>query len=319
MSCMAKADKLLEQAKDHFSAGESVLAFVSGAYETKVGKHDTLRNGVLIATNQRILFYAKRLTGFDLEAFPYKGISSLEMGRNLGGRWIKFFASGNTVSMKWIQDDMTAFVNVVQLQMADRGDGADMAAGAALASQPDEGGELTEQDPKAEKAQVASGGEPPSGCMKLVGVLLAIFAIFGLVVGIISLVDYVTEDPEVREQRETEARERREAKEAKERVLELALRCVEAADKPTNLTGPWSCRYCFHPGIDAAIKARLRSSSSYDGGALAWGKTPLGFYFVQGFTAQNVYGATLDYHAKGTFGDKNCEVLSIEIFEGRGF
>ena len=75
------------------------------------------------------------------------------------------------------------------------------------------------------------------------------FALFGLVVGIIKAVDYATEDPEVREHREAEARGRREAERAKELALGLALRCVEAADKPTNLTGPWSCQYCSHPGL----------------------------------------------------------------------
>ena len=138
---MAKADKLLAQAKAHFGVGESALALVSGAYETKIGNHDTLRNGILIATNQRLVFYAKKMTGFEFEALPYKGISSLEMGKSLGGRWIKFFASGNTVSMKWIQDDMTAFVNTVQSQMAGTGDIADHSADATPAAEADEEGE----------------------------------------------------------------------------------------------------------------------------------------------------------------------------------
>ena len=192
---MAKADKLLEQAKEHFGAGESALAIVSGAYETKIGKHDTVRNGVLIATNQRLIFYAKKLTGFDLEALPYERISSLEMGKKLGGRWIKFFASGNTVSMKWIQDDLTAFINTVRSQMA--GDSADEGADATLAVQPDapaEGTELAAQEPKAEDeapmTPAQSSGKASGGCFQVVviaiGVLLGgivvlvgLFAIFG--------------------------------------------------------------------------------------------------------------------------------------------
>ena len=193
---MAKADKLLEQAKEHFGAGESALAVISGAYETKIGKHDTVRNGVLIATNQRLLFYAKKLTGFDLEALPYERISSLEMGKKLGGRWIKFFASGNTVSMKWIQDDLTAFVNTVQSQMAGTDDSTDEGAD-ATPFQPDvpaEAVELQAQEPKAKDevpmAPTKSSDKASGGCFQVVviamGVLLGgivvlvgLFAIFG--------------------------------------------------------------------------------------------------------------------------------------------
>lgn len=190
---MARADRLLERAKEHFVAGESALAFVGGAYETKVGERDTLRNGVLIATNQRILFYTKRLTSFDFEAFSYEDISSLETGKKLGGRWIKFSASGNAVSMKWIHDDVTAFVDTVQSQMAGTGDGADQSADATSAAQPDEpdkGAELAGREPEAEKDAQANSGKRSRGCLRivLVGlgailgvvvVLLAMFAVFG--------------------------------------------------------------------------------------------------------------------------------------------
>ena len=91
---MAKIDRLLERAKEHFDEGEQPLQTVLGAYETKVMGSDSVRNGIFIATDQRLLFYAKKLTGFDLEAFPYANISSMEMGKNLMGHYISFFASG---------------------------------------------------------------------------------------------------------------------------------------------------------------------------------------------------------------------------------
>lgn len=186
---MARAERLLERAKEHFVAGESALAFVGGAYETKDGERGTLRNGVLIATNQRILFYTKRLTGFDLEAFPYEGISSLETGKKLGGRWIKFFASSNTVSMKWINDDTTAFVNTVQSQMADTGDGANKTTDATPGAQPDEpdkGAELAGREPQAEKdAEANSSKKNSRGCLRIV--LIGIGAVFGVVVVLLAL------------------------------------------------------------------------------------------------------------------------------------
>lgn len=193
---MARADKLIEQAKEHFGAGESPLAAVSGVYETKVGKRDTLRNGVLIATNQRLLFYAKKLTGFDLEAFPYQGISSLEMGKKLGGRWIKFFASGNTVSMKWIQDDMTAFVDVVQSKMAGAGHGIDRSVDDApptvQPNEPDSEYRIDGTGAEGRTGRRANSGSSGSkglrGCLRLVaigfGVILGVTIVLSVLVAI---------------------------------------------------------------------------------------------------------------------------------------
>ena len=80
--------------------------------------HAIALNGIFIA-NQRLLFYAKKLTGYDFEAFPYTNISSMEMGKNLMGHYINFFASGNSAKMKWISaGDVRAFVDTVKAQMA---------------------------------------------------------------------------------------------------------------------------------------------------------------------------------------------------------
>lgn len=112
---MGKIDKLLKQARVHMQPDENVLSVVFGAYETKVMNADTLRNGIIIATNSRILFYGKRTFGFDLESFLYTNISSFEYGKDLMGRKISFFASGNKVKMKWINaGDVEEFIATVQ-------------------------------------------------------------------------------------------------------------------------------------------------------------------------------------------------------------
>ena len=80
---------------------------------------DSVRNGIFIATDQRLLFYAKKLTGYDFESFPYANISSMEMGKNLMGHYISFFSSGNSCKMKWISaGDVRAFVDTVKTQTA---------------------------------------------------------------------------------------------------------------------------------------------------------------------------------------------------------
>ena len=115
---MAKVDKLLEQVKEHFDDDEYVLATVYGAYETKILGSDSVRNGILVATDQRVVFFAKKLTGYEFESFPYNKISSMEMGKNWMGHTIKFFASGNDVKMKWINTgNVEEFVGAVKTRM----------------------------------------------------------------------------------------------------------------------------------------------------------------------------------------------------------
>lgn len=119
---MGKIDRLLKHAQKHLQPGETILSVVFGAYETKVMNADTIRNGIIIATDSRILFYGKRTFGFDLESFPYANISSFEYGKGMMGRKISFFASGNKVKMKWINaGDVDQFISIAQDKISKKG------------------------------------------------------------------------------------------------------------------------------------------------------------------------------------------------------
>lgn len=119
---MAKIDKLIESARPHLESSETIIATVMGTYEAKMLGKTTIRNGVFLATDRRLVFYAKKLTGYDMEVFPYSSISSMETGKDFLGERIAFFASGNKVSMKWINDgDITKFVQVVNQGMKGEG------------------------------------------------------------------------------------------------------------------------------------------------------------------------------------------------------
>lgn len=116
---MGKAEKLVSQAVNHLEPGELVVAAVMGAYETKILGSDSIRNGVLIATDRRVVFYATKLGGFDLESYPFGHISSFEHGKSLMGHHVTFFASGNKVSVKWLQpaNEFAGFLDAVKLAM----------------------------------------------------------------------------------------------------------------------------------------------------------------------------------------------------------
>ena len=66
--------------------GEELRGMVTGLYSD--------RNGVLAATNRRLLFFDKRLTGEQIEDFPYKGIGSIQHETGLFGGTISITAAG---------------------------------------------------------------------------------------------------------------------------------------------------------------------------------------------------------------------------------
>lgn len=107
---MASQAKIVGLVKEHLQTGEEILekdnypVIIDGQYEAKIMGSDSIRKGFLIATNQRVIFYAKKMTGYELESFPYSTISSFEGGKNFMGNHIKIVASGNTADIKWIQD-----------------------------------------------------------------------------------------------------------------------------------------------------------------------------------------------------------------------
>ena len=124
---------LLKKAQGHLDPGETVLASVGGFYETKRAGTKHSKNGALIATTQRLVFYAKKLGGYDMEIFPYRNISSIEFGKGLMGHKVAFFASGNDVTVKWISEgDVPEFVRTVRARM----EGQPVAAGDEAMPEP---------------------------------------------------------------------------------------------------------------------------------------------------------------------------------------
>lgn len=78
-------DEILEQA-------------VQGIYER--------RNGILCATNKRLLFVEKGvLSGLKVEDFPYDKITSIQYHTGFVFGTIKLYASGNTASMSQIEKE----------------------------------------------------------------------------------------------------------------------------------------------------------------------------------------------------------------------
>ena len=107
---MANYKKSLLLIKEHLKENETIKESVFGAYEN----NNTTKNGIFVATETRIVFYGKKLFGFDLETFPFKNISSIEMSKGMMGHTITIFTSGNNAKMKWINNgDISKFIEYV--------------------------------------------------------------------------------------------------------------------------------------------------------------------------------------------------------------
>ena len=122
---MSKLERLVKKAQAHLEPDEDLLVGVIGAYATKILGANSTRNGIMVATDRRVVFYAKKLGGYELESFPYENISSFEQGKNLMGHNIKMFASGNEISMKWIQGgDIDRLMGEVKQRLGKRNETA---------------------------------------------------------------------------------------------------------------------------------------------------------------------------------------------------
>ena len=99
---MANYKKNLRLVKEHLQEDEEIKSTIFGVYETELMGGDTVRNGIFVATDRRIVFFAKKMMGYDFESYPFENISSIEKSKGMMGHAITFYASGNKVRMKWI-------------------------------------------------------------------------------------------------------------------------------------------------------------------------------------------------------------------------
>lgn len=112
---MASLEKNIKELQSHLDDGEIIEASIYGAYETKIIGSGTINNGILAATNKKVVFFGKKMFGFDLEVFPYSNISSVEYSKDMMGHKVTLFASGNKASMKWInKGEVQRFVEIVK-------------------------------------------------------------------------------------------------------------------------------------------------------------------------------------------------------------
>jgi len=112
MSQNKNARKHLESLSDHLQPNENIISSIFGVYETRRMGNKTIRNGVFALTETRLLFFAKKMFGYDLESFKFDKISSIERSKSAMGHSMTVYTSGNEVHVKWINDgDFVSFMD----------------------------------------------------------------------------------------------------------------------------------------------------------------------------------------------------------------
>ena len=118
---MASYNKNLAAVVEHLDEGETIIESCDGTYEAKILGSDSLRSGIVIVTEQRVVFFGKKMMGYDMETFPLSKVSAIEMSKGLMGKSISLKMSGNSANVKWIQKgDPDAVVKYVRDNMGEK-------------------------------------------------------------------------------------------------------------------------------------------------------------------------------------------------------
>ena len=103
---MAKPKKLLQLLEPQLQEGEKMKYFVSGLYESSVFGNSGVRNGILVATTEKVILFGKGITGSDFESIFYDKISSIEKGKKfLAGSFIKIIGSSQEIKITHVKDE----------------------------------------------------------------------------------------------------------------------------------------------------------------------------------------------------------------------
>ena len=117
---MAGYSSNLKATQEQLDDGETIIASCFGVYETKIMGADSGRNGVFLVTQKRVVFFGKKMFGYDMESFPLAKVSAIEMSKGLMGKSITLKMSGNDAKMKWINDgNPEELVNYVREHMGE--------------------------------------------------------------------------------------------------------------------------------------------------------------------------------------------------------
>lgn len=112
---MANEKKLIKLIKDTFEENEEVLGYVHGAFQATINNRNTIRTGILVATNKKVRFCGKRFFFIYDDVIEYSDIYSVDMNEEKFGYNIFINGKKKSYCMKFIIDQkIHEFVNILR-------------------------------------------------------------------------------------------------------------------------------------------------------------------------------------------------------------
>lgn len=110
---MKLRDIAVSDACTRLGRGEKMLAAAVGTYQCRAPGRAGVRNGVLLATDRRVAFFAKRRGGYDIDTYRYDEITAISARKSLLGRVVTLMVGADEVRITGIRGDIDPLVAAV--------------------------------------------------------------------------------------------------------------------------------------------------------------------------------------------------------------
>lgn len=92
--------KHLDGVREHLEHDEEIIKYLYGMYDSTMLGEKTKRNGVMVGTDKRVIFYGKKTFGYNLETIDYSKISSVDYSKGYVFGKMKIYTSGNDIEFE---------------------------------------------------------------------------------------------------------------------------------------------------------------------------------------------------------------------------
>ncbi len=113
-----KQKKEIDKAKHILAEGETILDVTTGMGKVRRMGNDTKRNGALIVTDRRVIFFTKKLGGYEMNDHVYGMLTSVDYKKGLATGNINLSASGDHSHISFVpKQDIERVAQCIRSQM----------------------------------------------------------------------------------------------------------------------------------------------------------------------------------------------------------
>lgn len=113
-----KQQKEIDQARHVLADGEQILDVTTGMGKVRRMGQETHRNGGLLVTDRRVIFYSKKIGGYEMSDHTYGLLTSLDYKKGIVSGNINLNASGDHYHISMVpKDDVERVAQCIRSQM----------------------------------------------------------------------------------------------------------------------------------------------------------------------------------------------------------